>query len=184
MYVYSLKDGSTIFRIPANTGPILGSPNLGVDNRIYFGSGSNLFATNLDRTQAMTDIVMTTLCGNITTTITLAVDNTQLTRAFFSTDLGATGYAQVDCNIQYYPLGGSITTVISNSIPVLDASYVYVTGKNGAGIGSVWRYEWNPDLPNVRSNYQTTATNFAPSVIINQSSQVVIVTASAVVTLS
>lgn len=184
MYVYSLKDGSTIFRIPANTGPILGSPNLGVDNRIYFGSGSNLFATNLDRRQAGTDIVMTTLCGNITSAITLAVDGTRLTRAFFSTELGATGYAQVDCNIQYYPLGGSITTVISNSIPVLDASYVYVMGKNGAGIGSVWRYQWNPNLPNVRSNYQTTATNFTPSIIINESSQVVIVTASAIVTLS
>ena len=184
MYVYSLKDGSTVFRIPANTGPILGSPNLGVDNRIYFGSGSNLFATNLDRTQAGTDIVMTTLCGNITTPITLAVDGTRLTRAFFSTELGATGYAQLDCNIQYYPLGGSITTVISNSIPVLDASYVYVMGKNGAGTGAVWRYQWNPDLPTVTSNYQTTATNFAPSIIINESSQIVIVTASAIVTLS
>jgi hypothetical protein len=176
MFVYSLKDGSTLLRIPANTGPVLSSPNLGIDNRIYFGSGSNLCAFNLDRTEASSDVVMTTLCGNITTTITLAVDTSQLTRAFFSTDLGATGYVQIDSNTQNYPL----SNIASNSIPVLDASYVYVVGKTGI----VWRYEWNPELPNVTSNYATGSANFAPSVIINSSSQVVVATSNAIFTLS
>ena len=178
MYAYSLKDASVILRIPVNTGAILGSPNLGIDNRIYFGSGSNLCAINLDRTEAATDIIMTTLCGNITTPITLAVDSaTQLTRAFFSTDLGATGYAQVDSNTQNYPL----MNIASNSVPVLDASYAYIMGKTGI----VWRYQWNPLLPNITSNYPTGATNFAPSIIINNlCSQVVVATSTAIVTLS
>jgi len=176
MFSYSLKDGSTILRIPVNTGPILGSPNLGIDNRIYFGSGSNLCAINLDRTEPATDVVTTTLCGNITTPITLAVDSaTQLTRAFFSTDLGATGYVQIDTYVENYPL----MNIASNSIPVLDASYVYVVGKTGI----VWRYQWNPELPNT-SNYATGATNFAPSVIISVSNEVVVVTSNAILTLS
>jgi hypothetical protein len=177
MFVYSLKDSSTIMRIPVNTGPILGSPNLGIDNRIYFGSGSNLCAINLDRTDAALDIIMTTLCGNITTPITLAVDSaSQLTRAFFSTELGATGYAQVENMTQNYPL----TDIASNSIPVLDASHVYVMGKTGI----VSRYQWNPLLPNT-SNYPTGAANFAPSIIINNlCSHVVVATSTAIVTLS
>ena len=178
MFVYSLKDGSTLIRIPVNTGPVLGSPNLGVDNRIYFGSGSNLCAFNLDRTEFATDVVITTLCGNITSPITLAVDTTQLTRAFFSTELGATGYVQVDNDIQNFPL----TNIVSNSIPVLDASYVYVMGKTGI----VWRYQWNPELPNITTlSYATGATNFAPSVIINNlCSHVVVATSNTIFTLS
>ena len=175
-YVYSLKTGSVVLRIPANTGPILGSPNLGIDNRLYFGSGSNLFAPNLDRTQPSTDLVMTTLCGNITSTITLAVDVSRLTRAFFSTDLGASGYIQFDNYIERYPL----QNIASNSIPVLDASYVYVMGKTGI----VWRYTWNPEAPIITSNYATGAANFGPSVIINSSSQVVVATSTAILTLS
>ena len=177
MFVYSLKDASTLFRIPVNTGPILGSPNLGVDNRIYFGSGSNLCAFNLDRTEASTDIVMTTLCGNITTPITLAVDNTRLTRGFFSTDLGASGYIQIDTYLENYPL----TNITSNSIPVLDASHVYVVGNTG----TVWRYQWNPEPTTIpTSNYSTGATNFTPSVIIDASNQLVIATSNAILTLS
>ena len=176
MFAYSLKDGSAILRIPVNTGPVLGSPNLGIDNRIYFGSGSNLCAFNLDRSEAATDVIMTTLCGNITTPVTLAVDTTQLTRAFFSTELGATGYAQVDSNTQNYPL----MNIASNSLPVLDASHVYVVGKTGI----VWRYEWNPDIPTTTLSYTTGSTNFAPSVIIDASNQVVIATSTAIFTLS
>jgi hypothetical protein len=178
MFVYSLKDASVILRIPVNTGPILGSPNLGIDNRIYFGSGSNLCAINLDRTEAATDIIMTTLCGNITTPITLAVDSaTQLTQAFFSTELGATGYAEVDINTQNYPL----MNIASNSVPVLDASYAYIMGKTGI----VWRYQWNPLLPSITSNYPTGAANFAPSIIINNlCSHVIVATSTAIVTLS
>ena len=183
MYSYSLKDGSVLLRIPANTGPILGSPNLGIDNRIYFGSGSNLFAMNLDRTQPETDVIMTTLCGNITSQITLAVDDSRLTRAFFSTALGATGYAQVDNYTQYYPL----TNIVSNSAPVLDASYVYVMGKIGTVnlSGVAWRYEWNPDKPTIKSSYTTVSTNFAPSVLISSvSSQLVVLTSAVILTLS
>jgi hypothetical protein len=177
MFAYSLKDGSALIRIPVNSGPILGSPNVGIDNRIYFGSGSNLCAINLDRTDAAADIIMTTLYGNITTPITLAVDSaTKLTQAFFSTELGATGYAEVDSSTQTYPL----TNIASNSIPVLDASYAYVMGKTGI----VWRYQWNPNFPNT-SNYPTGAANFGPSIIINNlCSQVVVATSTAILTLS
>jgi hypothetical protein len=183
MYSYSLNDGSILLRIPANTGPILGSPNVGIDNRIYFGSGTNLFAMNLDRSESNTDIIIGTSNGNITTPMTLAVDNTRLTRAFFSTDLGATVSVQVDTNTIRYPLL-NVTSIQSNSIPVLDASYAYVMGKTGGGAGVVWRYQWNPNVPTTTLSYSTGATNFAPSVIINASSEVVVLTSSAILTLS
>lgn len=181
MYSYSLDDGSVHLRIPANTGPILGSPNLGIDNRIYFGSGSNLFAMNLDRSESASDVIMTTLCGNITSQITLAVDDTRLTRAFFSTALGATGYAQVDTYTQNYPL----TNIVSNSVPVLDASYVYVMGKKVPGSnGIVWRYQWNPEVATNTLSYGLTPTSFGPSALVNSSSQLVVVTSTGFLTFS
>jgi hypothetical protein len=178
LYGYSQIDGSRLLYYPANTGPILGSPNIGIYNRIIFGSGSNLFAINLDRSQTSNDIIFTNVIGNITSQITLAIDTNQNTNAFFTTDANTAYSVQIDVNTETHVTNDLI---LSGSSPVLDASYMYVMNISG----KLWRYQWNPLNFTVNSNYQLAndTAGYSPSIIINSSSQVVISQTSNVITL-
>ena len=178
VYSYSTLNGTSLFTIPANTGSIFGSPNIGVYDRVYFGSGSNLFACHLDRSLYEEDVVYSDVVGNITTAITLAVDNDKNTNAFFTTDLNTAYCVKIDtytCNV-------TPAVVASNSLPVLDTSYMYVMGKTG----SVLRYNWNATANFSVTNTYTvpSTTNFGPSVLISLTNRVTVVTSNAILTLS
>jgi hypothetical protein len=177
VYSYSTLNGTTLFSIPAKTGSILGAPNIGVFDRVYFGSGSNLFVCTLDRTLYEEDVVYTNVTGNITTAVTLAVDNNKKTNAFFTTDANIAYSVQIDD----YTSTSTPADVASNSLPVLDTSYMYVMGKTG----SVLRYRWNPLDFTVSNVYTVPATtNFGPSVLIDVSNQVTVITGGLIYTLS
>ena len=179
VYSYSTLNGTTLFSIPAKTGSILGAPNIGVFDRVYFGSGSNVFVCALDRTLYEEDVVYTNVSGNITTAVTLAVDNNKKTNAFFTTDSNYAYSVQIDdytCNV-------TPNVVASNSLPVLDASYMYVMGTTG----KVLRYRWNPldfTVSNTSIPPSSPTTNFGPSVLIDASNQVTVITGGFIYTLS
>ena len=170
VYAYDQFTGSNIFYVPIATGPILGSPTVGVDNFVYVGSGSNMWMINLDRTLSYTDTVFTNVNGNITSPIVVAVDLSYNVRAFFTTDIGNV-YSVDTVSYDYQ----TATAIDSNCIPVLDISSMYMVAGS-----SVNKYLWNmwtnpvTDTTLTRqSNITLTNSNFVgSSIIINAQNQI------------
>ena len=187
LWNYSPITGQSIFSIPVNTGPILGTANIDTSSRVFFGSGSNLFACPIDRTQSADDLVYTNIFGNITAGVTLAVDSAKSTRAFFTTDAKRMYCVQIDSNV------GTSTdlyfSILRDSLPVLDISYAYVVGGVSPTQGLV-RFPWysvnlaSGNLaPDIAYSNGTT-TSFAPRVLINSSNSIVLLANTGLFTLS
>jgi outer membrane protein assembly factor BamB len=189
LWNYSPITGQSIFSIPANTGPILGTANIDTSSRVFFGSGSNLFACPIDRTQSAEDLVYTNVVGNITSGVTLAVDFTKSTRAFFTTDAKRMYCVQIDLNVGAYTNPGYL--IRKESLPILDISYAYVIGETGGGsLPCVFRFPWysvdltTGNLTAFGSFFDIGATTFAPNLLINSSSSIVLLANTGLFTLS
>ena len=191
LWSYSPITGQSLFSIPVNTGPILGTANIDTSSRVFFGSGSNLFACPIDRTQSAYDLVYTNIVGNITAGVTLAVDSAKSTRAFFTTDAKRTYCVQIDSNVGACTDPGYI--INNNSLPILDISYMYVVGGTGSGgsIPCVFRFPswYSVDLTSgflnaFGSYFNVATTTSAPNLLINLSSSIVFLTNTGLFTLS
>jgi hypothetical protein len=179
IYSYDELDGHTLLYYPANMGPVLSSPNVGIYNRVFFGSGSNLFAISLDRKQSSNDLVFTNILGNITSSITLSINNAFETNAFFTTDSNTAYCVNIDANSESRVTD---TLILSGSSPVLDVSYMYVMGISG----EVLRYQWNPlnFTNNQKYQIQNYTNGYSPSIIIDGLNRVIVAVTSAIITLS
>lgn len=187
LWSYSHITGQSLFSIPVNTGPILGTANIDTSSRVFFGSGSNLFACPVDRTQSEYDLVYTNIFGNITAGVTLAVDSAKSTRALFTTDAKRMYCVQIDSNV------GACTdlyfNILKDSLPIVDISHAYVVGGVSPTQGLV-RFPWYsvnlasgnlaPDI--AYSN--ATTSSFAPKVLINSANSIVLLANTGLFTLS